>query len=103
MQLLGTPQQAESDTELIVQGIGIVTHNPKATALRRAFRAKSTDDHVSAMFHGSGYSFDVCSTIFGGRKKMEHGPIMPDVVGSFAKVDVRYIRHHPFHLTCGGT
>jgi hypothetical protein len=64
VQFLGTPQQAETHSELAMQGLGIIANNVQTTAFRGAFGPEGADDHMTSGLDRVGYLANICKARF---------------------------------------
>ena len=78
--LLGAAQQAEMDTELLVQRFGIVADDIKSTAFDGTFWSEGADDHMASTPYSAGDLTDIGDTIARAGKKMKDGAVVPHVV-----------------------
>src|SRR5262249_24036368 len=80
MLLLGAAQQAEMDTELPVQGLGIIADDIKTTALHGTFWSEGTDDHMASLPDSAGDLANIVDTVACDTKKVKNGAVVPHVV-----------------------
>ena len=76
---LGVPFQCELVAKLGMQGVGAIAHDRQPTALCRAILGEGGDDDMPAGFHSVQHRFNIGLPLLLGGKKMEHGPVVPDV------------------------
>ena len=80
MKLREMLHQLKTGSEFVVKGAGVVTCNLQAAALGRTLGAERCNDDVASGLDGMRYLANVRSAILGSGQKMEHRPVMPNVV-----------------------
>ena len=103
MELLGAFNQAEARTKFAVKRSGVIAHYLEPAALHRAFWPKRAYDDVAGRLNAVGNLPYVSSPLLGRSEKMEHCPIMPDVVHTLFKLDFGDIADEPTYLLCDRT
>lgn len=79
--------ELEGGAELGVQFVGVVAHDWQAAAFGRAVGGEGGDDHVAAVADRLHHLAHVGAAGFGSGKEVEHGAVVPDIVGGFRQVD----------------
>ena len=72
--------QSKAGTEFAVERFRTVTNNVQAAALGRGFRAECRYDDMAPRFDGMCDLAHVRSAVLRLRQKVEHRPVMPNVV-----------------------
>jgi len=83
--------------ELVMKGIGIVTDDREATTFLRPLRPERADDNVAAALHGPGHIPNVGDALFHRCQKMEHGPVVPEIVGGGIQFGARDVGNDPMN------
>ena len=96
-----TAQQAEVRTELVVQGLCIVTDDIKAAAPGGALWSEGADDDVASGFDRMGDLADVGGAVGRGGEEVKDGAVVPDVVVGGLELDSGDVRCHPMDKLCG--
>jgi hypothetical protein len=95
MQFFRTLHQSEACAEFVVEGFGVVTNYVEPAALRRALWPKGPNNDVATSPYRVRYPFDVRRTFLIGRQEVEHGAIMPNIVGLRFKDDSSNVSKDP--------
>ena len=103
MQFHRTSQQTKWFTKLPLQGYGVIADNIKATALWGAFKSKSGNDHMAALFHGAADLVVIGGAVAGRNEKMKDGAVMPHIVSGRFQRDLSDIRNQPMDVVGGSS
>ena len=90
--------ELEGGAELGVQFVGVVAHDWQAAAFGRAVGGEGGDDHVAAVADRLHHLAHVGAAGFGSGKEVEHGAVVPDIIGGFRQVDAGNVAGDPAHL-----
>src|SRR5665647_3695829 len=92
--------QLKINPELVVQGIGVITHDIQAAAFERPFRSEGGDDDMTAWFYGSRHLPDIGGPLLRFGEEMEYRAIVPHVVAMLRQIDLGDIGCQPCHVVC---
>ena len=94
--------QLEPIAELAMQGRRTVPHRFQAAAPPWSVSGEGGDDDVSAWLHGMAHGTDVPLAILSTGQEVEHGAVVPDIVGVAWQTDRSDVRLQPGDLGGAG-